>query len=89
MGKETYPGYNTWPEIPGLAFVLADSTFMCCECANRKNGSCAFAATNFGDEEHITAYPNGNNDDQWRIVGAQMLTEMEFCSHCSVLIPLK
>jgi hypothetical protein len=72
--------------MPGLAYVTADGAFLCPDCANRKNGSIAFA-----NDDNTS--PRGTYDDQWRIIGSQFVWNEAkengndvLCAHCNAVI---
>jgi hypothetical protein len=75
--RGTGPTFDSWPaNLPQIAYVTADSAFLCVTCANGGNGS----------EASTTS-----DNEQWRIIGAQTLEqcprELRVCAHCERYIP--
>ena len=65
---------HVWPGGYSLAFFMHDGETICGKCANGENGSMASTET---------------DDDQWRVIGADVLWEgpAETCCHCNAEMP--
>lgn len=73
--RSSGPTYNHWPaELPQVSYVAKDGGFLCVVCANGGNGS----------EASTTS-----DNDQWRIVGAQVNERATQCDHCGRIIRSK
>jgi hypothetical protein len=70
--RSTGPTFDHWPaSLPHVSYVMADGAFLCVTCANGGNGSLASAQA---------------DDEQWRIIGAQVNEDDTACAHCDRII---